>query len=84
MAIPDVTNVGTTVVIDFAEPNIHYSAITAYDIKVKNLDGTFSSVACTETASVVLSGTLCTVNTASIKTLTSLPVDSLIRVKVRA
>lgn len=32
MAIPDVSNSGTKVIVDFAEPNIHYSAILEYDI----------------------------------------------------
>jgi hypothetical protein len=82
MAIPDVTNSGTTVIVDFAEPNTHYSAILEYDVQFKKSDGTYGSLTCTE--SDLVAATKCTVNTAAVKTLTSLAVDSLIRVKVRA
>lgn len=82
MAISDVTNSGTTVIVDFVEPNTHYSAILEYDVQFKKSDGTYGSLTCTEPN--IVTATICTVDTALVKTLTYLAVDSLIRVKVRA
>jgi len=82
MAIPDVTNSGLKIVVTFTEPNIHYSAISAYDVQFRKSDGLFGSLTCDE-SNVVTSKT-CTVNDLDVKTLTGLAVDTLIRVKVRA
>jgi Fibronectin type III domain len=82
MSIPSVANSGTNVVVTYSPPTTHSSPITGYDIQFLKSDGTTATLACTE--SDLTAGTTCTVSTASVKTLTSLAVDTLIRVKVKA
>jgi len=87
MAIPTVAlsavSPFTSVVITWTAPNYHYSPITDYDVQFQKLDGTFTpyTAQCPGTDESLVT---CTVDMLGLKTLTSLAVDSLIRVKVRA
>lgn len=78
----------TQVKISWDQPNDHSSTITAYEILFMKANGDFVTelTQCNGDGTVptVVSARTCTVPMATIRTLTSLPRDSLIRVKVRA
>jgi len=81
MSIPSVANSGTNIVVTYTKPAIHSSDVTAYDVQFLKSDSTTGSLTCSESSATALT---CTVLTSSVKTLTSLSVDTLVRVKVRA
>ena len=72
--------------VDWDAPNTHYSDILEYDILFQKSDGTFTQYTsgCDENAATVLASSFCTVDMLTLKSLTGLAVDSLIKVKVAA
>lgn len=85
-SIPTTANSVTDVVVTWTAPNPHSSAIDAYEVLFKKLDGTFSTelTACDASTSPIITALSCTVPMATLRTLTSLTVGSVIQVKLRA
>lgn len=87
VGIPSVTLSGTNVVIDWDEPNSHYSTIVEYDVQFQtSTAGTFTTMnACKSSLdATILTNTNCTVDMLALKAATGLSVDSLIKVKIAA
>lgn len=76
----------TEVEISWPLPDDHSSPITAYEILFMQANGDFALelTRCDGTLSTVVSARKCSVPMSTVRTLTALPRDSLIRVKVRA
>jgi hypothetical protein len=76
----------TSVTITWPEPDAHSSAITRYEVLFLKADGGYAeeTTHCDGSQATIVSSRLCSVPMGSIRDLTSLPRDSLIRVKVRA
>jgi hypothetical protein len=88
-AIPTValsTSDDTAVEVSWALPNEHSSPITKYEILFMQANGDFvpEPTFCDGTNLTIVTDRKCTVPMGTIRTLTLLPRDSLIRVKVRA
>jgi hypothetical protein len=88
-AIPTVqlnSTVPTEVQVSWDQPNDHSATITAYEILFMKANGDFvlESTRCDGTLPVVVTTRTCSVPMSTIRTLTALPRDGLIRVKVRA
>jgi hypothetical protein len=83
----DTSSPFTDVIITWTPPAIHSSPITSYNILFLKSDGTYAASGSCDGSLVGIYGSAtptCTVSMASLVTLTSLGVDQLIRVKVRA
>lgn len=76
----------TAVEVSWALPNEHSSPITKYEILFMQANGDFvpEPTNCDGAVSAIVTARKCTVPMGTIRTLTLLPRDSLIRVKVRA
>lgn len=85
-SIPTTANSGTDVVVAWTAPSAHSSAIDSYQVLFKKLDGTFSTelTACDASTAPITAALTCSVPMGTLRTLTSLTVDSVIQVKVRA
>lgn len=85
VSIPTTALSTTSVIISWAAPDAHSAPIDYYEISFLKADGTYGQDAtnCDGTGTIATSHT-CTVPMASIVSLTSLAVDTLIQVKVRA
>ena len=86
VAIPSVTITGTSVLIDWVAPNTNFAIIDLYEILFLKQDTSYGkdNTNCNGNNAGIVTATQCTVPMTTIITLTSLPVDTLIRVKVRA
>ena len=76
----------TAVTVTWALPNEHSSTITAYEVLFLKANGDYVTelTTCDGTDATVVLNRACTVPMSTIRTLTVLPRDSLIRVRVRA
>jgi hypothetical protein len=76
----------TQVQISWPQPNDHSSTITAYAVLFMTASGDFVTepTYCDGSSATIVSALTCSVPMGTIRTLTSLPRDSLIRVKVQA
>ena len=75
----------TSVSVSWNLPDAHSSAITAYQVQLLKSDGTYSdSSDCNGTLTTVINARGCAIPMQNIVTLTSLSVDTLIKVRVRA
>lgn len=70
----------------WTEPNYHFAAIDKYEVLFEKADGTFTTETtyCDGTVASIITNKECNVRMATILSLTSHPVDTLIRVKIRA
>jgi hypothetical protein len=80
MAIPTVTLSTTDVVVSWTAPDAHSSAITLYEVLFLKADGTFGTETtnCDGSNAGIVAARTCTIPMATIKTLTSKAVDTLI------
>lgn len=76
----------TQVQVTWVQPNTHSSPITAYDVQFMQANGAYVTelTHCNGATTGIVAAQTCTVPMSLIRTLTLLPRDSLIRVKVRA
>ena len=85
--IPTVTigTADTNVAISWTKPDEHSATIDAYEIQVQKADGSFeASSDCNGALQTVVDNLSCTIAMTNLVTLTSLPVDSVIKVRIRA
>ena len=90
--VPDKVDIPSVVIslkdvkVSWGAPDDHYSSIDSYEILFEEEDGSYTTdtADCDGNDTSVINSTLCYVPMTTMIAKTSLPVDSLIRVKVRA
>jgi hypothetical protein len=84
MGIPTVSVSGTDVKVEWTYPNDHSSTITKYEILFMKADGTFTTEITSCNGDLLAASLSCLPPMTTIISITSLTVDSLIKVKLRA